>query len=73
VEKGPKLGSGGFGTVFRGSAYIYNTKKEIALKMSQHLNNHMFQREIEMLEKLKSHPHEFIVQFLGTVEIDKIQ
>jgi serine/threonine protein kinase len=64
------LGRGGFGTVFRGSAYIYNTPKEIALKRSNRLDDSL-QREIEMLEKLKSNPHQFIVQYFGMITIDK--
>ena len=74
VEKGPKLGSGGFGTVFSGSAFIYKARKEIALKKSQETNHPTFQREIDMFEKLiKRHPHQFIVQFFGTVTIEKIE
>ena len=65
---GSKLGSGGFGTVFRGSAFIYKTRKEIALKKS---DEPTFQREIAMFEKLKSDPHQFIVQYFGMVTIGK--
>ena len=71
VEKGSELGSGGFGTVFRGSAYIYNTKKEIALKKSKVSNHKTFKTEIDMFEKLKNNPNQFIVQFFGIFTIDK--
>ena len=80
MEKGPelggdeekeRLGSGGFGTVFRGSAYIYNERKEIALKITKNSDDPTFQREIEMFEKLKSDPHPFILQFFGMVTIGK--
>ncbi len=57
--------------MFRGSAYIYNTRKEIALKTSIKSADPTFKREIEMLEKLKSRPHQFIVHFFGMITIDK--
>ena len=71
MEKGANLGSGGFGTVFSGSAYIYNERKEIALKITKNSDDPTFQREIEMFEKLKSDPHPFILQFFGMVTIGK--
>lgn len=73
MEKGPRLGAGGFGDVFSGTGYIYNTKKDIALKTSQKANDPIFKREIEMFKKLKKDPHLFIVQVFGIVSIDKTE